>query len=348
MENRLVINKGISGLGNRLRCVAATIEYAKKTNRAVYIDWTDGMFSAKGDNAFNKYFRIVNYPSVTNLADANCKTFYPAAYAKIPPNGDIYDYFERKQIENRYVRKALHYVFKGMHILGDRCQVIDDNVAKLSHIYQCFQLKPEYRRKYRETGLFTYGSHLNKNIDADAVVYVSNIPFYSPDTMRKHIALQPEIEELVNSFVKKNKLDRDTVSVHVRASGKKCFGDIKKFIYNLKIFCSKNNIKRIFLCTDNNKIEGLFKKHFPMSLVTQDKYIPVIGVGETGIHDYARDSGDEELKERLTLEAIIDMFAMARTKYLFYQFGSTFSEISKVYQQHDRNAKSWMNLRAKR
>ena len=79
-------------------------------------------------------------------------------------------------------------------------------------------------------------------------------------------------------------------------------------------------------------------------LVTQDKYIPEIRAGETVIHDFAQNSGDEALKERLTLEAVIDMFAMTRTKYLFYQFGSTFSEISKVYQQYDPNAKSWMNI----
>lgn len=344
MGTRLVIDKGISGLGNRLRCVAATIEYARKTNRAVYIDWTDGMFAAEGENAFNKYFRIVDFSHFDNLNDVNCETYYPSVYANIPKDGDIYTYFDRKQMENRYLRKILHYVFKVLHKIGEKHPNFDERVAKMSHSYQCFVLKPEFQKKYEDTGLFTYGSHLNTEIDADAVLYVSNIPFYSPDTMRKHIALQPWIEEKVEEFVRNNKLDEDTVSVHVRASGKKCFGDMQKFVVKLKKFCQNEGIKRVFLCTDNNDAEQLFRESFSGMLITQDKYIPEIKEGETGIHDFARDSGDEALKERLTTEAVIDMFAMARTKYLFYQFGSTFSEISKVYQQYDSNAKSWMSL----
>lgn len=344
MGTRIVIDKGISGLGNRLRCVAATIEYASKTNRAVYIDWTDGMFAAEGENAFNKYFKIVDCPHFDNLDDANCETYYPSVYVDIPKNGDIYTYFDRKQMENRYLRKILHYVFKFLHKIGANHPNFDARVAKMSHAYQCFILKPELQEQYGDTGLFTYGSHLNTNIDADAVLFVSNIPFYSPDTMRKHIALQPWMEEKVDEFVKGNKLDEDTVSVHVRASGKKCFGDMQKFVIKLKKFCQNKGIKRVFLCTDNNDAEQLFREAFSEMLVTQEKYIPEIKEGETGIHDFARDSGDESLKERLTTEAVIDMFAMTRTKYLFYQFGSTFSEISKVYQQNDSNAKSWMSL----
>lgn len=344
MGTRLVIDKGISGLGNRIRCVAAAIEYGKKTNRAVYVDWTDGMFAAKGENAFNKYFKIVGYPHITSLEEADCETFYPAVYAKIPKDGDIYDYFERRQLENRYLRKILHYTFEGLHKIGAKFPAFDEKVAKMSHSYQCFMLRPEHREAFGESGLFTYGSHLNTNIDADAVVYVSNIPFYNPETMRKHIALQPWVEEKLEAFVKEKGLDKDTVSVHIRASGKKCFGDMQKFVGRLKGFCQEKGIKRVFLCTDNNDAESLFKTTFGEMLVTQDKYIPQIRSGETGIHDFARYSGDEELKERLTLEAVIDMFAMTKTKYLFYQFGSTFSEISKVYQQHDPNAKSWMSM----
>ncbi len=344
MVTRLVIDKGISGLGNRLRCVASAIEYGKKTNRAIYVDWTDGMFAEKGKNAFNKYFQIVDYPHVTSLTDAACETFYPAVYAQLPKDGDIYDCFDRKQMENRYLRKILHYAFEGLHKLGEKSPGFDERVAKWSHSYQCFLLKPEYQEKYGETGLFTYGSHLAANIDADAVLYVSNIPFYSPDTMRKHIALQPWIEEKVDAFVREKKINEDTVSVHIRASGKKCFGDMQKFAMRLKRFCQEKGIKRVFLCTDNNDAEELFRTAFGGMLVTQEKFIPVIREGETGIHDYARDSGDEELKERLTLEAVIDMFAMTKTRFLFYQFGSTFSEISKVYQQYDPNARSWMSL----
>lgn len=341
---KVVIDKGIAGLGNRLRCVTATIEYAKKTGRKVYIDWTDGMFAAVGVNAFNKYFRLVDVPYIDSFENVKCQTFYPSVYAQIPMSGSIYDYFEKKQIENRFARKGMHYLFRGLHKLGEKNPDMDKMVAQMSQFYQSFVLLPEYQKKFGETGRFAFGAHLNTNIEADAVIYCDNIPFYSADVMRKHIALQPWVEEKVGTFVGGHELDRDSVSVHIRASGKRCYGDMQKFVGKLKVFCREKEIKRVFLCTDNNEAEQLFKKEIGLMLVTQDKYIPEIRAGETGIHDFAQNSGDEALKERLTLEAVIDMFAMTRTKYLFYQFGSTFSEISKVYQQYDPNAKSWMNI----
>ncbi len=344
MGTKVVIDKGIAGLGNRLRCVAATIEYANKTGRKVFIDWTDGMFAAVGENAFNKYFRLIDVPYIDCFENVQCQTFYPSVYAQMPISGSIYDFFEKKQIKNRFARKGMHYLFKGLHRLGEKSPDMDKMVAQMSQCYQAFVLRPEYQKKYGETGQFAFGAHLNANIKADVVIYCDNIPFYSADVMRKHIALQPWIEEKVEAFVEEHELEKDSVSVHIRASGKKCYGDMQKFVAKLKVFCHEKEIKRVFLCTDNNEAEQLFKREIGSMLVTQEKYIPEIRAGETGIHDFAQNSGDEALKERLTLEAVIDMFAMTRTKYLFYQFGSTFSEISRVYQQHDPNAKSWLNI----
>lgn len=341
---KVVINKGIAGLGNRLRCVTATIEYAKKTGRIVYIDWTDGMFAAKGENAFDKYFRIVDFPHITSFDSSACQTYYPSVYSQIPMSGSIYEYFKKKQIENRLVRKGMHYLFKALHKFGLKNPARDKAISRMGQFYQAFVLRPEFQKRFGETGQFAFGAHLNKSIEADAVIYCDNIPFYSPEAMRQHIALQPWIEEKVDTFVGEHDLEKDTVSVHIRASGKKCYGDIQKFITKLRPFCREKRIKRIFLCTDNNEVEQLFKKEFSSMVVVQDKYIPEIRARETGIHDFAKNSNDEALKDRLTLEAVIDMFAMTRTSYLFYQFGSTFGEISKVYQQQDKDAKSWMSM----
>jgi hypothetical protein len=341
---KIVIDKGIAGLGNRLRCVAATIEYAKKTDRQVYIDWSDGMFATEGINAFNKYFKIVNYPHIKDSTCLDCKTFYPSVYSKIPLTGNIYDYYTKRQLSNRLVRKGLHILFRGLHKIGNQDLTFDIAVCKASLLYQSFVLIEKFQNQFSETGQFAFGAHLNRNIDADAVVYCDNIPFYSPITLRDHVALQPEYKQMVDSFVEKYELDKDAVSVHVRKSGKKCYGNLEKFIKNLKQFIVENDVKRVFLCTDNNETEELFKTELGNMLIKQDKLIPVIKSGETGIHDYARNIGNEELKSRLTEEAVLDMFIMSRTKYLFYQLGSTFSEISKVYQQSEFISKSWASL----
>lgn len=53
-----LVVKGIEGLGNRLMCVANAIEYCQKTNRTLYVDWTDGMYADRGINAFHLFFDI--------------------------------------------------------------------------------------------------------------------------------------------------------------------------------------------------------------------------------------------------------------------------------------------------
>lgn len=343
-KNRVVIVKGIAGLGNRLRCVAAAIEYAKKTGREVYIDWTDGMFLPEGENAFNKYFEIADFPAVTEFESLNVETFYPDVYAELPMSGSIYNYFEKEQMKNRFIRKGFHYAFKIAHKIGEKSIVIDNIVCKASQYYQALVLLPEYKEKYGKDGRFSFGAHLSSSLQEDAVIYCDNIPFYKPETMVKHIKLKTDIKERVDAFVKENKLNENTVGVHVRASGKQCFGDIDKFIGKLKKFNEENKIERVFLCTDSNAVEEKFRKEFSEKIVVQKKYIPEITAEQTGIHDFAMDSKDGELQNKLTDEAVVDMFALAQVNYLFYQFGSTFSEISAVYHKDSAKCKSWMSL----
>ncbi len=329
-------------MGNRLRCVAATIEYARNTHRKVFIDWCDGMFAAEKENAFNKYFCLRGVDSVDSYEQLYVKTFYPSVFEYLPKNESIYNHFVKKQIGNRFVRKGCQYFFLATRKLGiNRLNPLDTIIGRTSHFYQCFQLTDELQKKYGETGIFEFGDHLMKHIHADAVLYCDNIPFYKEETMLQHIALKPEIKAEVDKFVDLHNLNCKTIGVHVRASGKKCYGNIRKFSPKLKRFMEENDYEQIFLCTDSAEIESLFIQEYADKVVVQQKTIPAIKKGQTGIHDFARDSNDNILKDRLIKEAIIDMFALARTSYLFYQLGSTFSEISKVYHSDKSKCKAW-------
>lgn len=344
MNDKVIIVKGIAGLGNRLRCVASALEYAEKTDRSIYVDWNDGMFLPEGVNAFEEYFKIFNFNSFDRNEDLEIETFYPEVYEKLPMNNSIYNYFEKKQLKNRFIRKGVHYFFKVGHRFGVKNIKIDDLICRLSQLYQCFALKENLQEEYKTSGKFAFGAHLSRNIKADAIIYCDNIPFYKKDTMKNHIKLKKDIEIQVNDFVANNKIDNNTVGVHVRASGKKCYGNIDRFILKLENFVKDNNLEKIFLCTDNLKIEEKFKKHFKDKIITQEKFIPNIKSNETGIHDFAMNSKNAPLQKQLTEEAIIDMFALSKVNYLFYQFGSTFSEISCVYHNDSSKCKSWMSL----
>lgn len=344
MGDRAVIIKGIAGMGNRLRVIAAAIDYARMTGRKLYVDWTDGMFAPEGTNAFTQYFRIVDFPHADSFTELDCDTFYPPAYKELEMDNCIYNYFQKEQIKNRFVRKGMHYAFKGLHRLSRENDGMDSRVSKWSQSYQSFVLKPELRERFGGEQRFAFGAHLSRSIDADAVIYCDNIPFYDPETMRRHIALSPEMQSAVDDFVRNSGIGEGTVGVHVRMSGKKCYGDLSKFLKKLGPFCESRKLDKIFLCTDNSGVEKQFMESFGDMVITQPKYLPEISGRQTGIHDFAQSSRDGELIKRLTTEAVVDMFSLSRTEYLFTQFGSTFGEISKVYHRDPAGCKSWMAL----
>lgn len=58
MKEKYLIVKGCAGLGNRLVTVMAAIRYCQISKRTLIVDWADGQFDVKGENAFNKCFNI--------------------------------------------------------------------------------------------------------------------------------------------------------------------------------------------------------------------------------------------------------------------------------------------------
>lgn len=71
---KIVINKGVAGLGNRLITAAAAIEYAISNNRALLVDWSDGVYSEKGKNIFHQYFSIKDIAQIASLEEIEEQT----------------------------------------------------------------------------------------------------------------------------------------------------------------------------------------------------------------------------------------------------------------------------------
>lgn len=56
ITNKYVVVQRFVGLGNRLRTIAAALEYAERNNRTLCINWSDGMFGPIGKDAYSLYF----------------------------------------------------------------------------------------------------------------------------------------------------------------------------------------------------------------------------------------------------------------------------------------------------
>lgn len=314
MMDRYVIVKGCAGLGNRLMTVAAALEYAQKTNRMLYVDWADGFFAPKGQNAFNCLFGCNSELYLNTMQYEDDYTFYPVIAKRLPANFCIYDFFSVRQPENRYIRKFLSIVNKVVTVRY-RTWVGQDN-SKLD-----------------------FGGDLPFNLNEDVVIYADYIPQFSDKLLTKNIYPASWICDKIELYIKENGLSQNSVGLHIRATDKKPKRNILSFYKKLDTFIQKKDIKKIYLATDNVEVEETLKKRYGEGICVWPKFLPEISGG--GIHHFAKDCGNESLTARMAEESVIDMFMLSRMEYLFYQRGSTFSEVSRLYHQEKFKQWSW-------
>jgi len=342
MQNKkILVIKGTGGLGNRLRTLASAIQYAKTSDRAIYVDWRDGVYAKEGENAFDRYFELDGVERVENIDWTKEKSFFPSIYSVIPPEEPLVKYFSEKLTPNRYVRKIVDAT---LDILQRRMPISDkfDNVLCNASIrIKSYVLRDEYKKLWNKPENFPIGSHLARNISEDVVVYADGAPQYSAKLMQNCIHLQGWIQKKVDDFVAVNRINEKSVGIHIRGEGKKCIGDIERSIKKLRKFVDTHDVNKLYVCTDNADIEKMFVEEFGEMVIMQKKQLPQLEEGETGIHAHAWHSKESELIDMMAEEAIIDMFALAQTTYLFWHAGSTFSEISKVYHHNRKNVKPW-------
>ncbi len=62
-KKRVLIVKGKAGLGNRLLSVLGGILYCQLYDRLLCVDWSDGTYAPKGEDAFPMVFRC-DFPTV--------------------------------------------------------------------------------------------------------------------------------------------------------------------------------------------------------------------------------------------------------------------------------------------
>lgn len=319
---KYVLVKGVAGLGNRLITIASAIEYAQTNDRKIIVDWTDGFFAPKGVNAFEILFQS-ELVSTKIPDDFHNMSFYPECAKKLPEQYEIYDYFSIVQPSNRYIRKTLS---------------LFNRITRI-RVRQHWETKRLEIFKEREC--FEFGGELPRGLQEEVVLFADYIPMYSKEILRNCIKTSDSIETDINKFIQDNKLEKG-VGVHIRATDKKSHKNCLVFIKRLQKFVSKNEIQKIYLATDNPDIEAKFREVFVDRLCTWPKFLPKVESG--GIHHWAKECGEDDTIVRMARESVIDMFMLSKMEYLFYQKGSTFSEISSVFHHNQDKCWNWQTF----
>lgn len=89
MQQKYLLVKGACGFADRLQCLSHAIEYAKKYDRILCIDWTDPIWAGRQANInFDTFFDLVGVPSISlaellHLVDQDADAFadvFPEAW----------------------------------------------------------------------------------------------------------------------------------------------------------------------------------------------------------------------------------------------------------------------------
>lgn len=339
-HSRYLVVKGTCGLGNRLMTLANALEYCEKTGRTIIVDWCDGMFASKGKNAFTEYFEIkgFSWQKDVNLHKDRISSFYPDVAKRLPDNFSIDEYFHTSSANkrgNRLLKKLIHFgsgvahtllsedYFKYYFILWLRWELTD-----------CYK---EMKSRKWNGNKFCLGGDLPLSRKEEVVLFGDFSPEYKKLYLNKYLLLKKTIREEIERYSIENKLSEGTLGLHIRCTDKEFQGNINEIFQLVERFMKEHQLKKIFLATDQIEVIDKAKAYWDARLVLYKKYLPkLMSGGDNGIHMWASEQDDETLKLQMYHDAIMEMFLLAETEYLFYQGNSTFSTISRDMSKSGR------------
>lgn len=341
-KEKYLVVKGVGGIGNRFISLMKAINYAKKTDRTIYLDWCDGMFGPSGNNIFFKYFNLKNVeyidsPEIVLENIENGATTFP----KILNQNDI----TNALLKNYYactpwIANFPHYKV-GMGLIFRH---------KLSYLFglQSFQRIDDKKgyfgvvRDIFKGDNFPLGAALPSWLKSEVVMFADFRPLCSIKKLFNYIQLKDEYLDQYEKYALENDFS-NVIGVHVRYTDKQPKSQLDKLIEKLKNDLEKNRGLKIFLCSDNNDIISEFKSLFPNKIIFFEKYMPDVNYG--GVHKWAYKYFEEDKKEQLFYDCLADMWLLSMTKFLYWQGNSSFSLISKEIKNDASTTFDWMKFR---
>jgi Nodulation protein Z (NodZ) len=299
--NGYVLVKGKAGLGNRMLSAMTAILYAMLSRRYLVIDWSDSTYSDDGQNVFPKLFKVPN--AETQLPISAYESVRPSLW-KGRLNQPAAEFIQEiDPAAHRNLRAYRRFSFDLSKLEYD-----EQTLVMFSHT----QLLPMLRRHFH--GPFSW---LAKMSDEDIMRWL----------LREVLVLREDIMTKVESQWTKLTGDEIMIGVHVR------FTDLKTTLgstYNAvdELIRSVPNYK-LLLATDNIRVQNDMMQRYK-NVVTNEKWFPDEG---TTMHL------SEHCPDRLqnAIDALIDMYTLAKCRYLIFASSSTFSYISSLISTMPRN-----------
>lgn len=314
-----MIIKGCAGLGNRLYTLSNAIDYAKRNNRVIYVDWKDGQFDVRGKNAFYEFFSLNNIEFITDISEIenfDKRSVYPQIWKK---------HLEENLYENFY---------------ADKLKILSKFPSRWLKSFPRFSMKASYWQYKENKGKsiwknfwsnknFIRGEYLPNKIEEDIVIFVDFSPLYFEGIIRENIVLYEETLKKIRDFSALHQLRKDTIGIHIRYTDKKPDSSFDKLYDTIEKIGLDG--KKIFLSTDNLDIQSHIQKKYS-EVIVYPKYLP--DEQKEGLHQWALYNNEEDMKRNMFEESVIDMWLLAECEYLIYQNNSSFSNISRILKEN--------------
>lgn len=288
-DRRFLVVKPTGGMGNRLLGLMCAVPYCLMTGRQLYVDWSDFMYSDRGENVFPRLFKIRGVPFSYRL----------------PHAPDVYpDFWSRELATNSLVEQV------GINHMDPK--VMDATRIDLSTRYPqtvaafwSFNLDP------MQAALDHIREQLPQfsNLTADGVC---------GHVMKQHILPRPAVSDLVDEFAAKH-FTGPMIGVHIRHTDMRMpLEETLRSVHALK----QNMGARVFLATDNQTVERTLARQFGDDLVTMPKRYP-----DNGKHLHSHRVAGMTNYEK-ALDAAVEMYLLARCDAIVRYQPSTFALVS--------------------
>lgn len=288
-DERFLAVKASGGLGNRLLGIMCASVYSMMTGRKLCVDWSDFMYSDNGENVFPKLFKLDGLPF---------------SY-RIPRTEDICPEFWRELL---YVNALLEQY--GINHLDPR--VMDVTRVDLTKRYEqtiaafwSFNLDPLHKAL----------EHVHERLPRFAGLDVDEV---CGELMKKHILPRPVVTDRVDAFAEKN-FSTPMVGVHIRQTDLRMpLEEVGKTVEDLK----RELGARVYLATDNPRVERMMGELFKDELVLMPKRYPD---GEKHMHSH-RITGMSNFDK--AVDAMVEMYLLSRCNAIVRYQPSSFARIS--------------------
>ncbi len=288
--DKILLVKGIAGLGNRILCAMGAVLYARLSGRRLVIDWTDPLYSSNGDNVFHRFF-----------TSPSC-----SPGDEIPQTDSVVPVLWR----GRLAKTAKEVVRQTEY---DPDQVRHELSIDLGNL--------DYQEEVAVVVQYDARIDLLRKHFQDSLQELAKMPeeVILEELLREELLLRPEIQSRVEHF-KRSRFRSQMVGVHVRFSDYRV--RIVAIIKHLNALLRRERDLQIFLATDNFEIKKMFELNYPGVVTTPHWY------GNPGrpLHNSSENSDRTEN----AIEALIDIYLLAECDHLIYDGSSSFSQLASL------------------